>query len=185
MAADTPDPTRWFADLMAAQQAMWRPDGRTAAAPADSPLPAAFDMPWLQAANAFAQWQQQALQQMTSMWSGAMPFGAAMPGAAAPADRRFAADAWRNDPRFDGLTRAYLGQSELLQQDARRSAAGRSQQGAVGLRAAPGGRRAEPGQLPGHQPRGACRRRSRRGGASLRRRHAPVHAGLRARAASR
>ena len=25
MAADTPDPTRWFADLMAAQQAMWRP----------------------------------------------------------------------------------------------------------------------------------------------------------------
>ena len=29
MAADTPDPTRWFADLMAAQQAMWRPDGST------------------------------------------------------------------------------------------------------------------------------------------------------------
>jgi polyhydroxyalkanoate synthase subunit PhaC len=115
MAADIPDPTRWFADLMAAQQAMWRPDGSAAAVPADSPLPAAFNMPWLQAANAFAQWQQQALQQMTSMWSGAMPFGAAMPGAEAPADRRFEADAWRNDPRFDGLTRTYLGQSELLQ----------------------------------------------------------------------
>ena len=72
-------------------------------------------MPWLQAASAFAQWQQQALQQMTSMWSGAMPFGAARcPAPTAPADRRFAGDAWRNDPRFDGLTRAYLGQSELL-----------------------------------------------------------------------
>ena len=115
MAADTPDPTRWFADLMAAQQAMWRRDGSTAEVPADSPLPAAFNMPWLQAANAFAQWQQQALQQMTSMWSGPMPVGAAAPGSSAPADRRFAADAWRNDPRFDGLTRTYLGQAELLQ----------------------------------------------------------------------
>jgi polyhydroxyalkanoate synthase len=115
MTAGTPDPTRWFADLMAAQQAMWRPHRGTAAVPADSPLPAAFNLPWLQAANGFAQWQQQALQQLTSMWSGGMPFGVAMPGAAAPADRRFAADAWRNDPRFDGLTRFYLGQSELLQ----------------------------------------------------------------------
>ena len=66
MAADTPDPTRWFADLMAAQQAMWRPGGSTAAAPADSPSSAAFNMPWLQAANTFTQWQQQALAQMTS-----------------------------------------------------------------------------------------------------------------------
>ena len=103
MADDTPDPTRWFADLMAAQQAMWRP-GEGAA-----------DMPWLQAAKAFAQWQQQAVRQMTSLWSGALPFGGALPGATVPADRRFAADAWRNDPRFDGLARVYLGQTELLQ----------------------------------------------------------------------
>jgi polyhydroxyalkanoate synthase len=114
MAADTPDPTRWFADLMAAQQALWRPTEGARPAAADSPFAAAFSMPWLQVANSFAQWQQQALQQMSSLWSGAMPFAAAAPGDAAPSDRRFAADAWRNDPRFDGLARAYLGQSELL-----------------------------------------------------------------------
>ena len=118
MAADTPDPTRWFTDLMAAQQALWRPassaaDDATEGAGGASAL-GAFNMPWMQAANSFVQWQQQALQQMTTLWSGAMPFGMAAPDAAAPADRRFAADAWRKDPRFDGLTRTYLGQSELL-----------------------------------------------------------------------
>ena len=111
-------------------------------------------MPWLQAANAFAQWQQQALQQMTSMWSGAMPFGAAMPGAAAPADRRFAADAWRNDPRFDGLTRAYLGQSELLQKTlaaAPLDDRSKAQWGFV-LRQVVDA--LSPANCPGHQPRG-------------------------------
>ncbi len=112
MTAKMPDPTQWLTDLMTAQQTMWGLAAPPADAEAASPVAA---MPWLQAAGAFAQWQQQALQQMSSMWSGAMPFGALAPGAAAPPDRRFAADAWRNDPRYDGLSRAYLGQSELMQ----------------------------------------------------------------------
>jgi polyhydroxyalkanoate synthase len=66
----------------------------------------------MQAANAFTQWQQQALQQMTMMRTAAVPAGAATPAV----DRRFAADPWCQDPRFDGIARAYLSQSELLRQ---------------------------------------------------------------------
>ena len=112
MSAKMPDPSRWFTDLMAAHKTMWG----TAAPPAEGPdAPAASTLPWLQAAGDFARWQQQAAQQMTALWSGAKPADAAPPGAPAPvADRRFAADAWRKDPRFDSLVRAYLGQSELM-----------------------------------------------------------------------
>jgi polyhydroxyalkanoate synthase len=64
--------------------------------------------PWLQAARSFTDWQQQTLQQMGSLW--APPADAA----AAPVDRRFAADPWRQDPRFDAVARAYLTQSQQL-----------------------------------------------------------------------
>jgi len=60
--------------------------------------------PWLQAVDAFTQWQQQAVQQMTSPWVGAKPD-----------DRRFAGEAWQQGPLFDTLARAYLNQSELVQ----------------------------------------------------------------------
>ena len=82
--------------------------------------------------------------------ASALPAGAAAPAA----DRRFAADAWRSDPRFDGVATRLPRPVRAAAQDARRRAARRAQQGPVGLRAAPGDRCAEPGQLPGHQPRG-------------------------------
>lgn len=110
MPPSTPDPTLWLTDLMAKQQELLKsltPPGTPAAADPANPL-----APWMQAANAFTQWQQQALQQMTMMWTAAVPAGAATPAV----DRRFAADPWCQDPRFDGIARAYLSQSELLRQ---------------------------------------------------------------------
>jgi len=110
MPPSTPDPTLWLTDLMAKQQELLKslaPPGTPAAADPANPL-----APWMQAANAFTQWQQQALQQMTMMRTAAVPAGAATPAV----DRRFAADPWRQDPRFDGIARAYLSQSELLRQ---------------------------------------------------------------------
>ena len=110
MTTPNPDPTQWLADLMAAQQNLLR-----SITPADArPASGAPEMPWLKAAGDFAQWQLQAQQKMMSMWSAALSGGAAAPGAAAPPDRRFAGDAWQQDPRFEGLARAYLGQSESL-----------------------------------------------------------------------
>jgi polyhydroxyalkanoate synthase len=110
MPPSTPDPTLWLTDLMAKQQELLKslaPPGTPAAADPANPL-----APWMQAANAFTQWQQQALQQMTMMRTAALPAGAATPAV----DRRFAADPWCQDPRFDGIARAYLSQSELLRQ---------------------------------------------------------------------
>jgi polyhydroxyalkanoate synthase len=110
MPPSTPDPTLWLTDLMAKQQELLKslaPLGTPAAADPANPL-----APWMQAANAFTQWQQQALQQMTMMRTAAVPAGAATP----EVDRRFAADPWCQDPRFDGIARAYLSQSELLRQ---------------------------------------------------------------------
>jgi polyhydroxyalkanoate synthase len=110
MPPSTPDPTLWLTYLMAKQQELLKslaPPGTPAAADPANPL-----APWMQAANAFTQWQQQALQQMTMMRTAAVPAGAATPAV----DRRFAADPWCQDPRFDGIARAYLSQSELLRQ---------------------------------------------------------------------
>jgi polyhydroxyalkanoate synthase len=90
-----------------------------------------------------AQMQRQFVNQMTGFWSGvtvpsaskepsapgvsreasaaqtapaaARGETAAPPKAAKDSDKRFAAEAWRNDPRFDLLRRTYLGYSEFLQ----------------------------------------------------------------------
>jgi polyhydroxyalkanoate synthase len=68
-----------------------------------------------------AQTQQQFMKQVTDFWTGQLGSGArnepgAAQGAAGPRDdRRFAADAWRSDPRFDLVRRTYLGYSDFLQ----------------------------------------------------------------------
>ena len=114
MTTPIPDPTRWLADLIAAQQSLLRPVA-PAAAPADAqPGSSAPEMPWLKAVGDFAQWQLQTQRNIASLWSAAMSGGTAVPGAAVPPDRRFAGEAWQQDPRFEGLARAYLDQSESL-----------------------------------------------------------------------
>ena len=65
--------------------------------------------------------QQQFMKQMTDFWSGMMGVsgfpgmgGGSESNAGAPEDRRFAADAWRNDPRFELVRRTYLAYSDFL-----------------------------------------------------------------------
>jgi polyhydroxyalkanoate synthase len=62
-----------------------------------------------------AQMQQHFVDQMTGFWSNAGGGSTAPPAAAKNSDKRFAIEAWRNDPRFDLLRRTYLGYSEYLQ----------------------------------------------------------------------
>ena len=76
MPASTPDPTRWLAELMATQQTFMQslgaavpPGLASGAAPDDPSKPL---MPWQQAAQAMTDWQQQAMQQMTALWSAAL-----------------------------------------------------------------------------------------------------------------
>src|SRR5215813_9533221 len=64
--------------------------------------------------------QQQFMKQMTDFWSGVIGAGGfpGMPGGSeskgGPDDKRFAADAWRSDPRFDLVRRTYLAYSDFL-----------------------------------------------------------------------
>ncbi len=131
----TPDPTRWFTDLLNAQQTIWKSLGTAGAAPdaaappaatsagAASPWPnmpwpqvpgiEALTAPWLESADQLASWQTKAWGNTMALWGQAVP-GAGTAGNPADADKRFASQAWRNDPRFDGLARGYLGQSEML-----------------------------------------------------------------------
>jgi len=54
---------------------------------------------------------------VTDLWTGMwkLPGTAAAPAAAPQDDRRFAAEAWTQDPRFDVVKRMYLGYSDFLQ----------------------------------------------------------------------
>jgi len=122
MAAPTPDPSKWLTDLLAGQQELLRVLGGDvdATTPAGAPHKAAaepspvlsFMSPWVDGGKTMQAWQQQA----SRWWAGALPGFIA--GAPAPvADRRFAGDAWRNDPRFEALSRSYLGLSEGVRQN--------------------------------------------------------------------
>src|SRR3974390_2277131 len=68
-------------------------------------------------ARHFSDLQQNYIEQMNRLWTGAWGF---QPGAggkpAALEDRRFAGEAWKNDPRYDLLKRTYLAYSEMTQQ---------------------------------------------------------------------
>jgi len=59
--------------------------------------------------------QQHFVDQMTGFRSDPRIESTTPPTTAKDSDKRFAAEAWRNDPRFDLLRRTYLGYSEYLQ----------------------------------------------------------------------
>ncbi len=82
----------------------------TSAAPANDPL---------QLFNTFAinsaKLQQEAFKNVTDFWTHFTADPAAGNTAGGAADRRFSADAWGNDPRFDAIRRLYLSFSTLLE----------------------------------------------------------------------
>ena len=116
MTAPTPDPSKWLTDLLAGQQELFRirgggadPAGSGEAAP---PLALPFMTPWMEGTKALLAWQQQA----SNWWTGALA-GSGVGAQVPAADRRFAGEAWRNDPRFDGLTQTYLGLSDMVRKN--------------------------------------------------------------------
>ena len=112
------EPTQWMSDLLQAQQQLWKP---LLDMPSNDALAQPALAPWQQAADTWTQWQRQGWQQWSDLWSGALAgsgfagfAGAAGPAGAPPADRRFAGEAWQQDPRFDAIARTYVAQSQAM-----------------------------------------------------------------------
>ena len=103
MSAAAPNPAQWLADLMASQRSLLPSPEPVESAATWAGFSAQALTPWLQAADTFTQWQQQAIHQMSSPWPGAKPD-----------DRRFSGEEWQRGPLFDAMARAYLIQSELV-----------------------------------------------------------------------
>ncbi|WP_454742414.1 PHA/PHB synthase family protein [Cupriavidus necator] len=107
----TPDASRWITELFSAQQAMLRAFGvEPAPAPQDAeaaPAPVSL----LSAARTLSAWPEQALRQMAAFWppagSAAVTDHADRADPAGAQDRRFAAQAWRDDPRCELVVRHY------------------------------------------------------------------------------
>jgi polyhydroxyalkanoate synthase len=109
MSQQLPDPTRWLTDLMKADHTVLWPSGD---AFDTAKTLAAAAAPWTKAVADFTAWQLNTLQQTAAPWMAALP-GAGL--AAGPTkDKRFAGETWRQDPRFDALTRSYLAQTEQM-----------------------------------------------------------------------
>ena len=110
MSSPTQDPTKWLVELMRTdQKALW--PGLDVAETGKAMAAAAA--PWTKAVADFTSWQIEAVQQMTSAWTAAMP-GAAAAQPEPVKDRRFAGEAWSSDPRFESVLRTYMNQSEQL-----------------------------------------------------------------------
>ena len=109
MSQQTPDPARWLADLMQAQQAVLSPAGGLFGT--SETLDAAAKA-WTKAVADLTAWQLSAFQQLAAPWTAMLPDAEATAGPVK--DKRFAGQAWSQDPRFDALARAYLAQTEQL-----------------------------------------------------------------------
>jgi len=103
LAAQTLPPTnQWLSDLLAAQQLQAREGSASA------------NRLWLATTEPLLELQQQAVKQFTDWWTAAASTW--MPPLDSPgvSDRRFAADPWTRDPRFEALARAYVAQAEAV-----------------------------------------------------------------------
>jgi len=108
MSHPAPDPTRWLGDLMKAEHFVW-PLGDVAET---SKAFAAAAAPWTKAMAEFSAWQLTTMQQLMAPWTAALP-GTAV--ASEPIkDRRFAGEAWANDPRFEAVAKIYIAQSDAM-----------------------------------------------------------------------
>jgi polyhydroxyalkanoate synthase len=106
------DPARWMASLLGGGQ----PPESAQAQPQAAETPAAqlaasFAAMTSQMARLQAEW----LKQIGTFWSMPLPGSAHEAPAKQDSDKRFASDAWSNDPRFDMLRKNYLAYAELLQ----------------------------------------------------------------------
>src|ERR1019366_6589702 len=118
MSTTSNDPAQLLASVFKGGQSIFGNPAATtdAAAAAGSGASSPFDpmSVFIAFTQQMAQMQQQFVDQMTRFWSGASGESTRPPTGATDSDKRFAAEAWRNDPRFDLLRRTYLGYSEYL-----------------------------------------------------------------------
>jgi polyhydroxyalkanoate synthase len=115
MANSPNDPAQLLASLLEGGQAMMRNFGVPSAPEQGASNPMAD---FFAASQQVANMQQEFWKQATAYWSAfpaAFTGAAQAPADAADSDRRFAAEAWRNDPRFDLIRRSYLAYSSFLE----------------------------------------------------------------------
>ncbi len=112
MSQPLPDPARWLTDLMKAEPlALW-PAGDVAES---SKALAAAAAPWTKAVAELSALQLNMFQQLTKVWTAALPGVGATLGDTEPIkDRRFAGEAWSSDPRFEAVARTYLAQTDAM-----------------------------------------------------------------------
>jgi polyhydroxyalkanoate synthase subunit PhaC len=118
MSTTSNDPAQVLASLLKGGQSIFA----NAAATNDAAASGSDAIPPVDPVSAFiaftqqmAQLQQQQFDQMTGFWTGISGEFAAAPTAAMDGDKRFIAEAWRNDPCFDLMRRTYLSYAEYLQ----------------------------------------------------------------------
>jgi polyhydroxyalkanoate synthase len=116
MTSQSNDPAQFMLNLLQAGQDMMKQFVGTGAAADAKTDPAAQ---FMAASKHFAEMQQNYIQQVSGLWSGMLSAATPAEEAAAPlvkdGDKRFAAEPWRTDPRFDLLKRTYLAYSGFLQ----------------------------------------------------------------------
>jgi polyhydroxyalkanoate synthase len=116
MGTTSNDPAQCLASLLTGGPSHGPETNGPGAAAGPGTIPPAEPMSLFVAyAQQMARMQLQFVDQMTQFWSAASGVPAAAPRAAQDGDKRFAAEAWRNDPRFDLMRRTYLGYAEYLQ----------------------------------------------------------------------
>src|SRR5205823_7213849 len=110
------DPAQLLASLLEGGQAMLQSSG--------GGLPSAPGPGKSDPMGDFIAATQQIAGMQQALWKQALAYWSAVPGAAGVAnvpaeasdsDRRFSADAWRDDPRFDLIRRSYLAYSKLVE----------------------------------------------------------------------
>ena len=108
MSQPTPDPTRWLTELMSTEHVMW--PGLDIADTTKAMAAAAA--PWTKAVADITAMQLEALKTLAAPWTVLLP--GVTPAAEPIKDRRFAADAWTKDPRYEAVARTYLAQTDLM-----------------------------------------------------------------------
>ena len=109
------DSAKWLATIFENSQAMMRQFAQSGMPGAAGDGKTAVSDHFLAASKQLAEMQQSYVRQMNELWSGMWQLPGAPAPPAAQDDRRFSAEAWTQDARFDAVKRMYLGYSEFLQ----------------------------------------------------------------------
>ncbi|HSF47706.1 MAG TPA: class I poly(R)-hydroxyalkanoic acid synthase [Burkholderiales bacterium] len=110
MASQSSDPAKILSDMLSAGQELMHQFAGAPVAPPGAQAEPSVD--FTETSKQFAEMQQQYLKQVTNFWSGML----GMPVQTQKTeDKRFASEAWRDDPRFSLVRGAYQAYTEFLE----------------------------------------------------------------------